>query len=71
MEEILYLGKPDSYHLRHFAEYLNTHSSADPLYKKAQDSFAFIANRIALRRAAERDAIKDLKRFEVASKLTS
>ena len=70
MEE-LYLGKSDAYWLRHFSNYLNTESTDNPLYKKAQDSFAFIANRIALKRKAEADALRVFEKLEIASKTLS
>ena len=70
MEE-LYLGKNDAWHLLYFANYLNTEPKDNPLYEKARVSFAFIANRIALKRKAECDVARQYAKLKVASETAS
>jgi hypothetical protein len=65
------LGKPDHYWLRHFANYLNTEPKDSSLYEKARASFAFLANRIALKRKAECDAARQYAKLKVASETVS
>ena len=71
MEDILYAGKPDHWHLRHFADYCNNAAKDDPLLPKAQATLKFLANRIALKRKAECDAARQYAKLKVASETTS